>query len=138
MVQPFAGLAHVSLSNAQVSETGGDAALHGGHRDARATYGAFGIRTQAALGGEDLRLRFTGSAAVRHAFGDRSPTIDLAFATGPSFRIAGAAVDRDSIAIDAGLEADLSETLAFGVSYTGSYGDHSTDHGARAVLNWRF
>jgi outer membrane autotransporter protein len=138
MLQPFAGLAHVSLSDGQMNETGGGAALHGGNGDEHVTYGSLGLRTQAAIDVGDLGLRFTGAAALRHAFGGRTPTIDLAFATGPLFTAAGVPIDKDSIALDLGLEADLSKAASFGFSYSGSYGDRATDHGARASLNWRF
>ena len=138
MLQPFAGVARVTLFDAEVNEQGGSAALRGGSRNTRATYGSLGVRTKADLAMGDLGLRFTGSAALRRAFGDRVPRIDLAFATGQRFGIAGIAIESDSIATDAGLEVDLSRNIAFGISYAGNYGDRSTDHGARASFNWRF
>jgi outer membrane autotransporter protein len=138
MLQPFAGVARVTLFDAELNEHGGSAALQGGDGNARVTYGTLGIRTRAKLALGDLGLRFTGSAALRHAFGDRVPTIDLAFAANRDFSIAGIAIERDSVAMDVGLEVDLSRAIAFGISYAGNYGDRSTDHGARASLGWRF
>jgi fibronectin-binding autotransporter adhesin len=138
MLQPFAGVAHVALLGAQMSERGGNAALHSGDSDEHVTYGALGLRTRTDCGTGDFRLRFTGSAALRHTFGDRAPTINMAFPTGPSFRIVGVAMNRNAIAVDAGLQADLSQTIALAIGYTGDYGDRSTDHGARASLVWRF
>jgi outer membrane autotransporter protein len=100
------------------------------------TYGSFGLRTNMALGGG--ALRFKGSAALRHAFGDTVPVIDLGFATGPGFVTAGNALDRDNAVVDAGLELDLARHVTLGISYAGSYGTRATDHGARAALSWRF
>ena len=135
-LQPFAGLAWVRLQGSDIAEQGGAAALHGGQRDQSMTYGSFGLRTNMALGGG--ALRFKGSAALRHAFGDTVPMIDLGFATGPGFVTAGNALDRDNAVVDAGLELDLARHVTLGISYAGSYGTRATDHGARAALSWRF
>ncbi|CAN5160190.1 hypothetical protein BH10PSE3_BH10PSE3_19740 [soil metagenome] len=137
MLQPFAGVAHVALFDAQMSETGGAAALHGGDSDEHVTHGSLGLRTQAAFEAGDLGLRLKGAASWRHAFGDRAPTIDLTLSTGLSFRTAGVPIDKDALALDVGLDADLNKAVSLGISYSGSYGDRATDHGARAVLNWR-
>lgn len=138
MLQPFAGLARVILFDAEVREQGGSAALHGGKGNARVTYGTLGVRSKADLATGDLGLRLAGSAALRRAFGERASTIDMAFASGPSFSIIGAAIERHRIAVEAGIEADLSRNIALGISYAGNYGDRSTDHGARFSLSWLF
>lgn len=136
-LQPFAGLAYVALTDSDVGERGGSAALHGGGDD-HLTYGSVGVRLKSDLSTGELSLRLTGSAALRHAFGDRAPSIDLAFTGAPSFRIVGAPIDKDSLAVNLGLEADLGKAAVLGVTYSGSYGDRSTDHGARAQVSWRF
>ncbi|WP_116491428.1 autotransporter-associated beta strand repeat-containing protein [Caulobacter radicis] len=136
-LQPYAGLAYVALTDADVSERGGSAALHGGGDDHLA-YGSVGVRLKSDLNAGELNLRLTGSAALRHAFGDRAPSIDLSFTGAPSFGIVGAPIDKDSLAVNLGLEADLGKAAVLGVTYSGSYGDRSTDHGARAQISWRF
>ncbi|MDG2529013.1 autotransporter domain-containing protein [Caulobacter endophyticus] len=136
-VQPFAGLAYVALSDADVSEQGGGAVLHGGG-DQHLTYGSIGVRLKSDLSTGELGLRLTGSVALRHAFGDRAPTIDLAFSGASPFRVAGAPIDKDSLAVNLGMEADLARSVVLGVTYSGDYGDRATDHGARAQLSWRF
>ncbi|WP_165357520.1 autotransporter outer membrane beta-barrel domain-containing protein [Sphingosinicella sp. CPCC 101087] len=138
ILQPFAALAHLTLSDGEVNELGGSAALQGGNGNESISYGTLGVRTRANLDVGALGLRFAGSAAVRHAFGDRAPTIDLAFASGPAFIVSGTAIERNSITVDAGLEADLGRNITFGVSYSGNYGDRSTDHGAHGSFSWRF
>nr|WP_232793413.1 autotransporter domain-containing protein [Caulobacter hibisci] len=137
-LQPFAGLAYVALTNAGVSEQGGSAALHGGGGDEHLAYGSVGVRLKSDLTAGKLGLRLNGSAALRHAFGDRAPSIDLAFTGAPSFAIVGAPIDEDSLAVKLGLEADLGRSAVLGVTYSGDYGDRSTNHGARAQLSWRF
>jgi fibronectin-binding autotransporter adhesin len=137
-LQPFAGVAHVTLFDADINERGGSGALHGGTSNERVTFGTLGLRTKIGSGSGDTGVRFVGSAAVRHAFGDRVPTVDLGFATGPAFTVAGTAIEKNSIAADAGLQADLSRNVTFGVSYVGNYGKRSTDHGGRASLSFRF
>ncbi len=137
-VQPFAGLAYVDLKGSKIAEAVGPAALYGGTEGENMTWGTFGLRTQAKLDFGGTTLRFNGSAALRHAFGDTVPVIDLGFASGPGFAIAGNALDRDSASLDAGLELDLGKHMTLGISYTGSIAERATDHGARASLNWRF
>ncbi|WHU02387.1 autotransporter-associated beta strand repeat-containing protein [Sphingomonas sp. NIBR02145] len=137
-LQPFAGLAHVRLGGAQIAEHGGSAALHGGTRDERMTYGTFGLRANTALDLGRTVLRFKGSTALRHAFGDTLPGVDFGFAAGPGFAVAGNALDRDSAAIDGGLELDLSRRVTLEISYAGNLGERTTDHGARAALRLRF
>jgi outer membrane autotransporter protein len=124
-------MAHVAPFDARTSEKGGDS-------NERMTYGSLGLRTQAAFDAGDLGLRFSGAAASRHAFGDRTPAIDLAFAASLSFTVSGVPIDKDTIVLDPGLEADINKAVSFGVSYSGRYGDRATDHGALASLNWRF
>ncbi len=137
-LQPFVGLAHVALFDSGVNEHGGAAALHGGGNGFDATYGSLGLKARIGwdLGG--TRLSLDGSAAARRVFGDRVPGIDLAFAGGSAFQAHGIPLDRSSAAVDLGLALDLSEHIRLGVSYTGTYADRSSDHGARAQLSWRF
>ncbi|HWW57410.1 MAG TPA: autotransporter domain-containing protein, partial [Sphingopyxis sp.] len=138
MLQPFAGLAHVTLFDAEVDEQGGSAALRGGNGNERLTYGTLGLRTRANLARGDFALRFAGSAALRHVFGDRVPLIDLGFSTGQAFSIVGTAIDRNSVSVDVGLETDLDRNIGFSIGYIGNYGDRTTDHGGRASFSWRF
>ena len=136
-LQPFASLAYVALTDSDVRERGGSAALHGGGGE-HLTYGSVGVRMKSDLTAGERSLRLAGSVALRHAFGDRTPGIDLAFTGAPSFEIVGAPIDKDSVAVNLGLEADLGRTAVLGVTYSGSYGDRATDHGARAQVSWRF
>ncbi|WP_146151045.1 autotransporter outer membrane beta-barrel domain-containing protein [Allosphingosinicella deserti] len=138
ILQPFLSLAHVRLFDAEIREQGGGAALRGGKSTARVTWGNLGIRTKADIGLNGLGLRFAGSVALRHAFGDRSPDVDLALTGGSTFSVIGAGIERNSIAIDGGLEADLTQNLVVSISYTGNHGKRINDHGARASLAWRF
>lgn len=138
MLQPFVGMAHVTLFDAEVDEHGGSAALRGGNGNERATFATLGVRTKASLATGGVALHFVGSAALRHALGAHNSTIDLAFATGPAFSVRGAAVESHSVVVDTGLEADLNRNIGLRVSYTGNYGARSSGHGARASFNWRF
>jgi len=136
--QPFAGLAHVALFDADVNETGGAAALHGGEDGADASYGTLGARARVGwdLGGS--RLSLDGAVAVRRTFDAQAPLVDMAFATGSAFRVGGVPLDRTEATLDLGLRLDLSPRVQLGVSYGGVYSDRSTDQGGRAELIWRF
>jgi autotransporter-associated beta strand protein len=137
-LQPFAGLAHVALFDADVNEAGGAAALHGGEGGSDATYGTLGVKARIGwdLGGS--RLSLDGATAVRRTFDAQAPSLDLAFANGAAFKVGGLPLDRTEATLDLGLKLDLNARVQLAVSYGGVYSDHSTDQGGRAELRWRF
>jgi outer membrane autotransporter protein len=75
----------------------------------------------------------------RHAFGDVEPEALLAFAGGASaFAVSGVPVDRDALAVEAGLDWQASDALSLGVAYSGQIGERAQDHALKGSLVWRF
>lgn len=137
-VEPFANVAHVTLFDGEVAENGGAAALNGDGGSSATAFAGAGVKAEAGLQMGGMAVRLNGSAAWRHAMGDRMPAASFGFAGGNAFTVRGLAIEEDVAAVDAGIEADLTPGLTVGVSYMGSHGHRTTDHGARAQLTWQF
>lgn len=133
-IEPFVGLTHVSAKAGAFTETGGAAALSGEAVKMDTTFATLGLRAERAIGGVTL----DGSIGWRHAFGDVDPAARLAFAGGDAFEIAGAPIAQNSARVEAGLSAALSERSDLSVSYSGQFGDGTTDHGASLKVDIRF
>ncbi|WP_163525999.1 autotransporter outer membrane beta-barrel domain-containing protein, partial [Klebsiella oxytoca] len=68
------------------------------------------------------------TAGWRHAFGDVTPALSLAFASGSSpFTIAGVPIAKDSAVIEAGLDFDIRANVRLGLSYSGQLASRAQD-----------
>jgi len=138
--EPFANLAYVSLHTDGFTEKGGAAALTSAGRTTDTTFTTLGIRASTGfdLGGMTATAR--GMVGWRHAFGDTTPlaTPAFAFAAANSFTIAGVPIAKDAAVLEAGLDFAISDRATLSLSYTGQFGAHATDNGAKANLSVRF
>ena len=138
MLEPFIGASVTRLSTGGFVENGGPAALtgHGQTHDLATT--TLGIRAEAQIS-QDTPLTVHGLLGWRHAHGEVDPSAQLAFSGGPSaFTIAGAAIDRDSLVVGAGLDWQIDSNATLGVSYSGQFGERSQDHALKGNFSWRF
>jgi outer membrane autotransporter protein len=136
-LEPFASLGYQRYQRDSYSEKGGDAALKvfGQTRDNLSS--TFGLRTAKITrldNGMSLTPRF--SAGWKHTFGEiESDTRQQLVKGGKRFEIAGAALDRNSLSVDAGLDLGLSANHTVGVGLTGEMGTDSRAHGVMG--QWR-
>jgi outer membrane autotransporter protein len=139
-LEPFAGLAYVSIRTAGFTEAGGAATLTGAGGTSDTTTSTLGLRAASALPWRDLSgLTAKASAAWRHAFGTVTPTAQLGFASGSTpFVVAGTPIARDAAAIELGLEGTVARGATLGVAYTGQVAGHAGDHGITANYVQRF
>jgi outer membrane autotransporter protein len=103
-----------------------------------ATFSTLGLRGEVGLGG---KLRLTGSAGWRHAFGelsDRLPFTTHAFAGADDFTVAGMPIARNAVALDLGVGVALSDRANLSVNYNGQFGSALSDQGVKANLSIRF
>jgi outer membrane autotransporter protein len=138
-LEPFVNLAHVNVSSDGFTERGGLAALTGAGDSSGTTFSTVGLRasTNFALdGGTSVTAR--GSLGWRHASGDVTPTIPMAFAGGLPFPVAGAPIARSAAVVEAGLDFKLTNAATLGLSYGGQFGSGLKDHSARIQLNVAF
>lgn len=134
-LEPFAGLAHVTLKSDAFVERGGLAALYGYGGSTDATFSTLGVRASMQAS-ESTKLR--GMLGWRHAFGDTAPTSTLAFGGSLPFTIAGVPLARNVAVLEAGVETQLRPNLTLSASYSGQFGGGLRDHGFKANLNWTF
>ncbi|MBX9847580.1 MAG: autotransporter domain-containing protein [Xanthobacteraceae bacterium] len=139
-LEPFAGLAYVSLRTTGFAEAGGAAALNGSGGTTDTTYSTLGLRAAAPLPWRDLAgLTAKASAAWRHAFGTVTPVAQLGFASGTTpFVVAGTPIARDAAALELGLEGAVARGGTLGVAYTGQIASRADDHGITANYVQRF
>jgi subtilase-type serine protease len=135
--EPFASLGYQRYERDSYREKGGDAALKvfGQTRDNLNT--TFGLRTAHTTrldNGMHLTPRF--SASWKHTFGEiDNHTHQQLIKGGNRFEIAGAALDRNSLSIDTGLDLGLSANHTVGFGLTAEAGNDSRTHGVMG--QWR-
>jgi len=132
-VEPFAGLALVSIDGDSFRERGGAlASLRGSSTDQDVGYSTLGLRAATTMQWGGMRVVPHLSAAWQHAFDHVTPGAALAFAsTGIGFGVTGVPLAEDSALIDAGLDFALGPNTTAGVSYTGQFGEGVSDNGVK-------
>ncbi|MDJ0513607.1 MAG: autotransporter domain-containing protein [Methyloceanibacter sp.] len=139
-LEPFAGLAYVSVETGSFRERGGaEASLRSPGFDQDVGYTTVGLRAAKTImwGGMAVTPRI--EAAWLHAFDDVTPDASLAFAsTGIGFTVDGVPLAEDSALLDAGLDLAISDRLSAGVSYQGQYADNVSDNAVKGRFTWLF
>ncbi|MFZ5677586.1 MAG: autotransporter-associated beta strand repeat-containing protein [Pseudomonadota bacterium] len=133
-LEPFAGLAYVSLDSDDVEEDGGAAALAIEGDTQALTFSTLGLRAEGGFAFDDLTLTLRGMGGWRHAEGDLTPVIDAAFGDQPGFGIAGAPVAEDTAIFEAGLDLGFGNSTRLGLSYMGEIGRDAEQHSGQASL----
>lgn len=136
--EPFASLAYVDLTTEGFTEKGGAAVLHADRQAVDATFTTLGLRASSDLVVGELDVTARGLLGWRHTFGDVTPVSTQAFSLGDDFSVAGAPIARDAAAVEAGVDARLSASTTFGVSYSGQIASDATEHSIRAAVNLGF
>jgi len=139
-LEPFGGLAFVTVDTDSFTERGGpEASLRGVNLDQDVGYTSLGVRMASTMMWGAMQVMPNISVAWLHAFDDVTPGAALAFATtGLGFAVDGVPLAEDSALLDAGLDFAMSDRLSAGVSYTGQFGDTVTDNGIRGRFTWLF
>ena len=139
-LEPFAGLAWVSVNTDGFTEAGGAAALTGFGDSFDTGYSTLGLRAATSLPlANGMVLIPRASAAWQHAFNDVVPAATLAFlSTGAAFTVAGVPIARDSALVEAGLDLAVTARAVLGVSYVGQLANDVQDHGVKGKAVWRF
>jgi outer membrane autotransporter protein len=138
-LEPFGGLAVVSIDTDNFRERGGALASLRGSTDQDVSYSTLGFRAATVTQFGGMAITPNLSVAWLHAFSGVTPEASLAFAsTGIGFAVDGVPLARDSALIDAGLDFALGENTTAGVSYTGQFGDGVQDNGVKGRFTWLF
>jgi len=139
-VEPFGGLAYVSVDTEAFKEHGGSlASLRGRGTDQDVGYSTLGLRAASTMHWGAMLVTPHISAAWQYAFDDVKPGASLAFATtGIGFGITGVPLAENSALIDAGLDLALGPNTTAGVSYSGQFGDGVQDNAVKGRFAWLF
>ncbi|MCP4316034.1 MAG: autotransporter domain-containing protein [Hyphomicrobiales bacterium] len=135
MLEPFAGISHISLDTDGYSETGGSAALTASADSQSTTFTTLGVRSSLQVMD---RIHARGMIGWRHAFGDTDPTSVFMISGSNPFTITGAPVAQDVLVTELGMEAGLSDTAFIGAAYNGQYGSGTIEHGFNASFRAKF
>jgi len=138
-VEPFGGLAYVSVDTGSFTEHRGSLASLRGSTDQDVGYSTLGLRAATTMHWGATLVTPHLSAAWQHAFDDVTPAAALAFAsTGIGFNVYGVPLAQDSALIDAGLDFAVGKSTTAGLSYTGQFGDGVQDNGVKGRFTWLF
>jgi outer membrane autotransporter protein len=139
-LEPFAGLAYVSVNTDSFHEHGGAlASLNGRNTDENVGYTILGLRAAQTMTWGAMLVTPHLSAAWQHALDDVTPDAALAFATtGIGFTVYGVPLAQDSALLDTGLDLALGPRTSAGVSYSGQFGNRVTDNAVKGRFTWLF
>jgi outer membrane autotransporter protein len=139
-LEPFAGLAFVSVESGGFRENGGpQASLRTSGFGQDVGYTTVGLRAAQTMMLGSMAVTPHIEAAWLHAFDDVTPGASLAFATtGIGFAVDGVPIAEDSAILDAGVDFAISERLTAGASFTALYAEKFSDNGVKGRLTWLF
>jgi outer membrane autotransporter protein len=136
-IEPFASLGYQRYQRDSYTEKGGAAALKvdGQTRDnINSTFGLRLAKLNTLDNGMQLTPRF--SAGWKHTYGDITNETRQRLVTGSrDYTVVGAALDRNSVVVDAGVDLGVSARHSLGIGLTGEVGTDSRHHGVTG--QWR-
>ena len=132
-VEPFAGVGYQRYHRERFKEKGGLSALNVGEQTQQNLSTTFGLRMSSLYALDNqMSLKPYVSASWKHLYGDVGSSVRQSSAWvdkndfNSDFTIQGTSLNRDSLALQAGLGLAVSATQSVGVTYTGDLGARST------------
>ena len=140
LAEPFVRASAINVNSDSFHEKGGIAALTSRGNHENVYYTTLGGRIYNTVKQENnFILKSHGLLGWRHALNDINPLATLAFATSIPFTIDGSPIARNSVVLDAGIDALLpNKALTLTLAYTGQVASQVQAHGLRGVISWRF
>lgn len=136
-IEPFAGVGYQRYQRNSYTEKGGAAAMkvHGQTRDAiSSTLGLRLAKINRLANGMQLTPRF--SAGWKYTYGQiNNQTRQRLVTGGRDFTVEGAALDRDNLLVNAGLDLGLSTRHTLGIALNAEIGNDNRNHGVMG--QWR-
>lgn len=137
--EPYLGLAHTRLDLDGFTESGaGDFNLTGQDMSANVTVSSLGLRVGRGVQWGTQTARMSGAITWEHAFGDTDPEARLAFIGGDAFTNRGLPLADNVLALEAGIDVDISEMASWGIAYKGQFADDVTDNALKASFDMKF
>jgi outer membrane autotransporter protein len=136
-LEPFAGLAWVSLHTDSYDENG-TAGLHGSGETQNVTYATTGLRGALPVSLGSVTGNLHGTLGWQHAFGDVTPWTTHAFVSSDAFTVTGVPIARDAALIRASFDISLTKDATLELAYTGRLGADTEENGVSARFRLAF
>lgn len=136
-VEPYFGLAWIHAESDGYSESVGGMTFITNPEDQDLQVSSLGIRAGVPFSLGAAKVTLKGDLAWNHFFGDTEAEARMNLAGSGTALIKGGELS-DMATVGLGVEAQLSKTATFGLSYTGAYDGDVTMHGLRANLRFAF
>jgi outer membrane autotransporter protein len=137
MVEPYAGIASISVSSGAFAETGNVAALSGAAKSSTQTYSTLGLK--AALSGmmlDDMAITPRIDLGWQHALGHVRPGQIVTYQNASqSFLVLGAPLGIDAAAVQFGFDLAVAPDVTLNVGYDGSFSSRVQNNAIRAGLS---
>ncbi|WP_281405325.1 autotransporter domain-containing protein [Mesorhizobium sp. B3-1-9] len=137
-LEPFANLAYVNFHDDGFTETGGAAALSGSGGSAGTSFTTLGLHASTDFTLGDVNATARATLGWRHAFGDTTPSLAMAFEGGAPFTVSGVPIARDAAVLETGLDLTLTPSAKLGIAYRAQLGSGSTEQSVQADLSLKF
>lgn len=134
--EPFARFTHVATQSADVSESGGAAALDGKIESSAQDYASLGLRV-AASANEQTPWGIDGTLGYRRLLGGDAATASLSMDGGQNFVVDGWAQPENVGFVDVGLEGRIGASATVRLNYAGNLGEDYWSQSVGATLSWR-
>jgi outer membrane autotransporter protein len=141
VLEPHAGLAHITATGGAFAETGSTAALSGGEKSDSVTYSMLGLRAGMAdlALASDLTLSPRLDLGWQHALSVLTPYQTVSYVNaGTSFLVLGTPLAEDAAALQAGVDLKAGHSATLSLFYDRSFSSRVENHAFRGTLNWRF
>ncbi|WP_208948568.1 autotransporter outer membrane beta-barrel domain-containing protein [Segnochrobactrum spirostomi] len=138
-LEPFAGIAYVSLHTDAMSETGGAAGLQSGSSTQDNTFTTLGLRAAKGFAVNGGTLTASASLGWQYAFGDTTPVSTLSFeAGGSAFQETGIPIARNTALVGVGFDFTATPNVTVGLHYAGQLAGSSQDNAIDGRVSIKF
>ncbi|WP_434778193.1 autotransporter outer membrane beta-barrel domain-containing protein [Neisseria sp. Ec49-e6-T10] len=139
-LEPFVSGAYVHLKTDGFTEKGGVAKLMSDADKSDIFFSTIGTKaTHQFELGKGQPAKVWAKAGWRHAFNQKDTVANLSFqSSGKGFEVKGPPIEKNTAALEFGMEASLSKNTNIGLMYNGQIGADTQDHGAKVYFNWVF
>ncbi len=143
ILEPFVNASYVRLHTEGFTEKGdgmvGMVKLSSGSDNTDMVFSTVGARVKQPFElANGVKGKVWGMTGWRHAYNDSNPTASLNFQGQSSFMVNGTPMTKDALALEFGVEANITPAVSAGVMYNGQIGSGVADHGAKAYVRWLF
>ena len=138
--EPFAQMAWSWIDTDSFTETGAPlTGLSSSGLSFDVPYSTLGLRLAKSFELGAGTLTPHASFAWRHAYGDVTPEIAMAFSdTGSAFGVAGAPIAEDSFVFGAGVDFEVGQNLSLNIGYEGQFASQTETNAIKGGFIYRF